>query len=354
MDYEARIKELEEEIRRTQYNKATQHHIGLLKARIAKLREKAESKRGGSFGKGYAVRKEGDATVAMIGFPSVGKSTLLNALTNAESRVAYYEFTTLRVVPGTLLLNGARIQLLDLPGVIEGASKGRGRGREVFSVLRSADLCLLVVDALNPRLEVLRKELWGAGIRINKEAPNIKLRKKERGGVSVGFTVPCELQPETVKAVLKEFGYFNADIVIRSKASLDDLIDFLEGNKKYMPCVTVLNKADLWRGELPEGVDVVVSAKNGENLEALKELVWERLCLIRVYTKEVGGEADMDEPLILKEGATVRDACLKLHKGFLERFRYARVWGRSVKFDGQKAGLSHSLQDLDLLEIHLR
>lgn len=73
----------------------------------------------------------GDARVAMIGFPSVGKSTLLSTLTKTKSEAAEYAFTTLTCIPGVVEYNNARIQLLDLPGIIEGASKGKGRGKQV-------------------------------------------------------------------------------------------------------------------------------------------------------------------------------------------------------------------------------
>jgi uncharacterized protein len=98
-------------------------------------------------GEGFDVMKSGDARVALIGFPSVGKSTLLTKVTKAESAVAAYEFTTLTCVPGKIEYRGASIQLLDLPGIIEGAAQGRGRGKQVIAVARTADLVVMLLDA---------------------------------------------------------------------------------------------------------------------------------------------------------------------------------------------------------------
>lgn len=110
-------------------------HIGLLKARLAKLRrELIEPKGGGGGGggEGFDVAKTGDARVGFVGFPSVGKSTLLTNLAGVYSEVAAYEFTTLTTVPGVIRYKGAKIQLLDLPGIIEGAKDGKGRGKQVI------------------------------------------------------------------------------------------------------------------------------------------------------------------------------------------------------------------------------
>src|SRR5579862_3637041 len=142
---------------RTQVNKATERHIGLLRAKLAKLKQEQEeqqSRKSGG-GSGYDLKKSGDGTVVFIGLPSVGKSTLLNALTNAKSKVAAYEFTTLDVVPGVMDYNGARIQVLDLPGIIQGASSGRGLGKRVLAVARNADLVLFVIDVFQPEARAL-------------------------------------------------------------------------------------------------------------------------------------------------------------------------------------------------------
>src|SRR3989344_3602119 len=90
-----RIKELEEEIANTKYNKKTQHAVGLMKAKLAMLKERATQRASVGKAKGdnrFAVRRTGEGTVVLLGYPSVGKSTLLNKLTNAKSDVARYAF----------------------------------------------------------------------------------------------------------------------------------------------------------------------------------------------------------------------------------------------------------------------
>ena len=122
--------------------------------------------------------------MGIVGFPSVGKSTLLNQLTAADSKVGEYDFTTLETIPGMMKYKGAEIQLLDLPGLIVGASKGRGRGREVISAVRSVDLLLLMVDAINLyQLDSIEDELHMAGLRLNQKRPDMVISKKAYGGI---------------------------------------------------------------------------------------------------------------------------------------------------------------------------
>jgi len=184
-----KIKEIEDEMARTQKNKATNYHLGTLKAKLARLRSELLIEQsggsGGGGGEGFDVARLGDARVALIGFPSVGKSTLLSTLTETKSEAAAYEFTTLTCVPGTMHYKGSRVQVLDLPGIIEGAARGKGRGKEVIAVARSADTILIVLDAgkegLNRHREILEEELETVGLRLNKRPPDVTFTKKENG-----------------------------------------------------------------------------------------------------------------------------------------------------------------------------
>jgi small GTP-binding protein len=205
-----KIKDIEKEISRTQINKATMSHLCSLRAKLAKYRTEllAGPKTGGpQEGTGFDVEKVGDARVALIGFPSVGKSTMLTVLTGTESVAAAYEFTTLTCIPGTIHYRGARIQLLDMPGIIEGAKDGKGRGRQVIGTARTCDLILIVLDAAKPltHKRIIERELEGFGIRLNQKPPNVVFTQKGKGGVAFRSTHPQTLDDETVKAVCTEY-----------------------------------------------------------------------------------------------------------------------------------------------------
>jgi small GTP-binding protein len=171
----------------------------------------------------------------------------MSKLTGTHSEVAAYEFTTLTTVPGVIHYKGAKIQILDLPGIIEGAKDGKGRGKQVIAVARTCSLIYLVLDVLKPltHKRIIEKELEGFGIRLNKTPPNIVFRKKEKGGINMTSTVTLNhLNLDIVKSILNEYRIHNADLQFRCDATEDDLIDVIEGNRIYMPCIYVLNKID--------------------------------------------------------------------------------------------------------------
>jgi len=357
VDIDEEIRQLEEEVKNTKYNKATQHHIGKLKAKIARLKdEKMKQKGGGGGGAGFGIKKTGDATVGMVGFPSVGKSTLLNLLTNAESKTGSYDFTTTSVIPGVMEYGGCKIQILDLPGIISGASEGKGEGRKIISIARVVDLLLIMVDAGDmSQLDFIKRELHRAGIRINQKAPDVVIKKKDRGGISVELSRNAKIDGEVARNIAQEY-LINADIVIRGDVDEEKLIDALSGNRVYIPAVTAINKIDLHpEKEIEEDEKtVLISARTGFGIEKLKERIFESLSLVRIYMKPEGGDADMEHPLVLKKGAKVEDVCRKIHREFVKNFRYALIWGPSASFPGQRVGMHHVVRDGDVVTIVTR
>ena len=358
-----KIKAIQDEIHRTQLNKATEHHIGLLKAKIAKLKREQESiavNKSAKKSDGFDVKRTGDATVVFIGLPSVGKSTLLNKLTGSKSTVGAFQFTTLTVVPGVLEHRGARIQMLDLPGIIKGASSGKGLGKRILAVARSADIVLLILDVFQPYHEnVLINELGNIGIRLNQKPPDIVIEKSTTGGIAVAQQVKLKKMSEKLlKDILNVYGYTSARVVIREDIDSEQLVDFITGNKTYAKSITVLNKIDLVDDKFLKAASkkiktdfLPVSADADVNVAKLRDIIYDELQFIRIYMRPKGGKTDFKEPLIIRKGNSVLDVCNKLHRKMKKDFRFGLVWGKSVKFGGQRVGLGHVLLDEDVLTI---
>lgn len=361
-----KIKDIEEEMARTQKNKATEHHLGLLKGKLARYRqqllEESSSSSGSGGGTGFEVAKSGDARVVLIGYPSVGKSSLLGRVTETKSEVAHYAFTTLTSVPGVLKYEGAEIQIVDLPGIIYGASQGKGRGRQVVATARTADLILMVLDATKSRYqrESLEKELEAVGIRLNKEKPNIYFKKKESGGVKITFTSPTRtnLTEEVIKGILRDYRIHNADVLVRDdKCTVDDFIDVLnEQHRNYIKCLYVYNKIDAVSLEevdrlAREPNTVVMSCELDLGIQDVVHEIWYQLNLSRVYTKKRGQKPSFEDPLVVRNGSTVGDLCHSIHRDFKDKFKYALVWGSSAKHSPQKCGLNHKIHDEDVITL---
>ncbi len=285
-DISQKIATLEEEIRKIPYHKGTEHHIGRLKARLAKLKgkEKQIKKKGGHFG--FIPKKEGDATVVLVGPPSVGKSTLLKKLTKAKAEIKPWPFTTLNVIPGMLKYKGAHIQIFDLPGIIRGAAGGKGKGKEVLSAAKVADLLILMVDV--------------------KTFNSINNLLKE----------------------LKEVGL------------------------EKLPRLLIINKIDLFKkNKPPEEGKLFISAQEEINLDQLKENIWQKLKLIRVYLRPKRKEADFENPFILREGGTVKEVWQKIFPQGKE-IKQIFLWGPSARFPAQQVSLDHPLKDEDILSFN--
>jgi small GTP-binding protein len=245
----------------------------------------------------FAIAKEGAAQVVLVGPPNAGKSSLLRALTGRQVEVGDYPFTTLRPIAGILKVQGALIQLVDLPGLIEGAVDGKGGGKALLSCVRSADAVIYVIPASGQ-------------------------------GVQDGLQVIDEVE---------------------SQASIS------------LPSAIVINKIDLSESSailelvqeiVPGKPALACSAETGQGLDALPGLLWDLTGLIRVYPARRGRRGTV-EPVVLTPGATVEDFVGELHADWVARFRQARVTGPSAKFPGMSVGLNHVLLDGDAVELIL-
>jgi small GTP-binding protein len=231
---------------------------------------------------------------------------------------AAYEFTTLTCIPGTMRYKGSKIQVLDLPGIIEGAAHGKGRGREVIAVARSADAILIVLDAgkegLNRHREILEQELETVGIRLNQHPPDVTFKKKKSGGVRFASTVPLtKLGPEPEKlatSIMRQYKITSADLLAREDITVDQLVDVIQGNRQYKPCLYMYNKIDTVTIEevdklarMPHSFvgSVVMKLNIGEPHEddLVKSKMWEYLGLTRVYTKRKGTLSFLIESFLL-------------------------------------------------------
>ncbi|KAF2736948.1 GTP-binding protein [Polyplosphaeria fusca] len=359
-----KIKEIETEMARTQKNKATEYHLGLLKGKLARLRAQLLEPGpggGGGGGTGFDVSKSGDARIALVGFPSVGKSTFLSKITKTKSEVAAYAFTTLTAIPGVLEYGGAEIQILDLPGIIEGAAEGKGRGRQVISAAKTSDLILMVLDATKKaeQRRLLEAELEAVGIRLNREPPNIYLKPKKAGGMKITFQAqPKNLDEKMIYNICRDYKLLNVEVLIRDEnATVDDFIDtIMKDHRKYIKCLYVYNKIDsvslTFLDQLArEPNTVVMSCELDLGIQDVVERCWEELRLIRVYTKRKGVDPDFGEALIVRTGSTIEDVCDQVHRTLKDTFKYALVWGASARHVPQRVGLGHVVADEDVVSI---
>ena len=238
-----------------------------------------------------AVRREGAAQIALVGPPNVGKSSILQALSEIQIKTGDYPFTTLRPVPALTRIGGVLVQLVEIPGLIGGAGEDRGGGRALLGVLRSADAIVYCISATQPPDEL---------------------------AVVLAEVAAAEIDKPAILAATRADEATAADIS-RLSAAFPDL--------ELVP-VSVLDPA---------------------SLDALVERIWRLTGLIRVYLRANGSTDEV--PAALPEGATVADVADSVHSELGSSFTGARIWGPSALFDGQRVGRDHVVQDTDTVEI---
>ncbi|MBI3988947.1 MAG: 50S ribosome-binding GTPase [candidate division NC10 bacterium] len=290
-------------------HKGTEKLIGDLRRRISKLKEETEKKGGPKRGALFSVEREGAGQVALVGPPNVGKSMLLSRLTHATPEVADYPFTTRTPLPGMMPFEDIKIQLVDLPPLFPGHTE-----HWIGGIVRNADLVLLVVDLVEGPLEQVemvlgeleRMKIWLMG------------RRPEEPPRGAGIVVK--------KAVL-----------VGNKGDGKGAVDH--------GALLV----ELYGDRFPV---FIVSARERENLEGLMREIYQGLGILRVYTKVPGKAPDFAAPFVLPVGSTVWEVAGSIHKDFVEKLKFARLWRRGA-LEGMRVPREYLVQDGDVIELHL-
>lgn len=324
-----------------------------IKTKISKLKEKSikekEQKKTGAYS--LSVKKEGAAQIVLVGPTNTGKSSLLNTLTKAKSAIGHYPFTTSKPEIGALMYNTVNLQIVDLPPLMEDAAIKQA---PLMAVIRNADLVVFVLDDLT-QFKWLLKEFQESNIILNRKRPAIKIHRGSTGGLEFIGSKLINADLDAVKKVLRDHGIANASIEIFSEVKLEDFFEVLDEKLAYIPALVALNKVTTGKLKKEKGWQIVpISSSEKYNLDILKDKMWELLELVKVFTKEPGKQPTKTNPVTLKKGSTIKDMAVHVHKDFIKKFKYARVWGKSAKHDGAAVGMEHILADDDIVEVHLK
>lgn len=330
-----------------------------IKQRMARLRRLAEvesKKKGVS----TSIRKEGAAQVVLMGYPNVGRSTILAALTGATPKIGSYPFTTREPEVGIMKYAGVGIQVIELPAIyrnIEPSSYAR-----FFSIARDSDMIAIVADpsTVNSIPEIV-EECGKAKIRLNRKKPRVRIERRLSGGIDIIGAGNVSESSERIRQIIRDSGVHNAIVEIGERVTPSELTDVLDEGVSYKKAIVVMNRCDspeqvLIPAEIKSMFNIVTVSRLSEtDIMKLKEGLWNSLGLIRVFTKEPGKKPKMDEPVCLKKGSRIADMAGHIHKDFVRNFRFARVWGSSSRFrTGQVVGINHVLHDSDIVELHMR
>ncbi|MEB3759244.1 MAG: GTP-binding protein [Desulfurococcales archaeon] len=368
---EEKIQALEEFLSAVPKHKGTENLRLWARRRLAELREELEVKKRKKVGGGprIFIEKAGAAQVVILGPPNSGKSSLLAALTNAKPEIAPYPFTTMLPSPGMLHYEDIQFQLVDTPPLVLDQPESPVNNR-VIGLARNADAIIIVIGLDDPEADkVLRRLLEfleDRGIIVTKRKGIVRIKKDRSvtgirlvsNGRMIGFT------EDDLRKLLSTYRIYNAIVEIEGDVTLDDVEDALFTTRVYKPAIIVLNKADHPNApkvykkvlkEVPEGVPVLIadSLRKRGDLNKLGKLLFDMLGIIRIYTKQPNKEPDPN-PLVMRRGATVMDAAKRIHKDLARKFKYAKIWGPSAKYPGQRVGADHALADKDIVEIHIK
>ncbi len=372
-----KIKKLEEFLSLVPKHKATEKIVALNRSRLSKLKRQQEEQkqRLKSTGKKspFSIKKEGIQVICISDYhtPGVGKTSLLNYMTGA-AKDKIGKFTAIPEI-GIFSYKKIRYQIVDMPSIMENASKGIGNGKEILSQLRSCDLICLCFDLtrdVNEQMKLLLNELSSADIKINEPPPPITIEKTGANKVQV-FYLTKEAKEikdlitftEKVKELVNANGIRNAIVKIHGNITLDHIVDALTPSMVFKKAIIIATKGDLphtenefdklklnYSDKFPVIIGVSVKKQNFPN--DFGDIILNFLNKIKIYTVNAGIVAE--RPLILDRYSTVRDVALKIHKSFFNLFDYATINRKSARQGRKKVGLEYELEDGDLIEIHTR
>jgi len=357
---EEKLKALQEYLSAIPKHKGTENLVAQVRHQIAKLKreiqEEKELKKRLSSRSGYNIKKEGDLQYVLIGFTKSGKSSIISKITNAKVEISEREFTTTKPYLGMLNYEGVLIQLIDTPSLMEG---NEDWNNIIFSLVRSADGLVIVLDGSLDIIEQynkIKEILKENGILIGKRKFYIKLRRSPFNENKILlFGKVKDVTEENLYKVLKDYGIKNVILEFYGEASLDEFEKALVENIIFKPSIILINKADLLK-DFPkfdfDGIPYLYcSSLTNLNLEKIGELIFISSGMIRVYTKEPNEKEPSKKPLVIRKGTTVIEVAEEIHRDLAKLFKYARVWGKSVKIQGEKVGPNHVLEDGDIIEI---
>ncbi|WP_448384067.1 GTPase [Desulfosoma sp.] len=306
---EAKIEALEEMLTIMPKHKGTDKLRADLRRKIAKFKSEAQQRKGaGRKGLSYAIDKEGAAQVVVVGAPNVGKSSLVGVLSNASPEVAEFPHTTWKPTPGMVPYENIQFQLIDTPPISKSFIDPW-----MADLIRKADLVIVMVDLTADPLQQLEDTLEVlAELRV---FPH---------GKPLPPDLPKKPFPKKMIVVVNK---------VDTDADMDDFLAFVELSQCGLPCVGV-------------------STASGRGLHALLETIFQFSDIIRVYTKAPGKEPDKSAPFVLPKESTLQDLAEKIHKDFVEKLKFARIWGKAV-FDGQMVQKDYVLQDGDVVEFRI-
>lgn len=358
-----KIKYLQEFLSLIPEHKGTEKMRGYLRRRLAQLKKELEEqkkKKTGGGGTSFSIKKEGAAQVVILGLTGCGKSSLVVKLTNAKSEISDHPFTTKEPIPGMMQYEDIQFQLIDTPAVYEGMQNGKW-GTKLLSLVRNSDGLILLLDSRDPitQYNIVLNELRNAGIMIEKKTNRVDIELTNRGGIQIKCMGRISCRMEEVKELLRERGIRNAVIKIWGEVGLNDFIEAIEQTKIYKPTLILINKIELNPNALEEfrrttGKDAIgISVNTGEGLSEIGEALFNILGIMRIYTKEPNGEI-AKKPIIVPAGTKVIEIAKIVHSHLYKNFKYARVWGKSVNYNGEKVGADHVLLDKDVVEIRIK